>query len=560
MLSFKHYIQLIAIILLLSVMFLYLNVSSGMDISEESVNLKLEIKEHMEGGGQTAEKAPAYYVVFSGGDAVEQAVYENVCLFMEQMKLPYTAKRYVLEGELAPGIALIFCNTKISEGIQAEVLGSFIRQGGKALFAAGIPEGYTDSYLSPLWGIVEKGNRVESEEWKVQGDFFPSEAVEVLYPGFQASTRIKLSDAAEIYIEDEKEGLPIVYKNGYGEGSSLMINGTLMESRYSGGIFAAALGALEGELLYPVIGQTVVFLDDFPFVLPGYDRNSISLYGRSMESFERDVLWPVFVSYASNYGIRYTMNLCERQEDYDEGLLNEKLLTYLIKENLRYDGEIMASKYYGKDGKSVKDAVEKVFMQHFPNYDIQAFAALSGKNEEARALIERGIYSDSSEAGKSRGFAWDGRRVTFPVITNGYAFEDISYAYLAGITLHGVISHSLPVSGMITADTQEQSYEGVKKELGSLLEGFGAERRWLEGATVSEAAQRVINYSLLQTDIVYGPDRIEASFSGFTQGQKLLLRSGRGIRAVEGGRAYRINEHYYCIEADKPELTVLFLR
>lgn len=560
MLSFKHYIQLLVIILLLSVMFLYLNVNSRMDISEESVNLKLDTGESGESAIPTKEKKPAYYVVFSGGDAMEQAVYENVCLFMEQMKLSYAAKKYVLEGELAPGTGLIFCNTKVSEGIQPEVLGSFIRQGGKALFAAGIPEGYTDSYLSPLWGIVEKGNRAESREWKVQEDFFPAEDTAVTYPGFQASTRVKLSGDARVYIEDEEEGIPIVYKTDYGEGSSLMMNGMLMENRYSGGIFAAALGALEGELLYPVIGQTVVFLDDFPFILPGYDRSSVRLYGRSMESFERDVLWPVFVSYASNHGIRYTMNLCEKQEDYEEGLLNEKLMTYLVKENLRYDGELMASKYYGEDGSSVKDVMEKVFRQHFPNYEIQAFAALSGEPEEERVLIERGLYNDGSEEGRSSSFAWDGKRVSFPVISSGYAYEDISYAYLAGITLYGVISHSIPVSGLITADAEEQSYEDVKKELGSLLGSFGSERKWLTGATVSEAAQRVIDSSRLETDILYGEDRIEVSFHGFAQGQKLLLRSGRRIKTVEGGRAYRINDNYYYIEAEKPELTVEFLR
>lgn len=550
------------IVVLFSVMFLYLNVNNRTDVSFGSTNQRLRLPEITD-EGETAGKAPAEYcVIFSGGEKTEEKIYENVCRFLDQMKLPYRTAAYVTEAELEAGIKLIFCNTKISEGMALEVLLRYMEQGGKALFAAGIPESYTDAFLSPLWGILEKGSRMESTRWLIYDGFMPAEEMSVTSPDFEASTRVKLDDKAVIYMVDEEKGIPVVYGYGYGEGYGIMINSTLMQNRYAGGVFAASIAALQGELLYPVIGTATVFLEDFPFILSGYDKNCVTWYGRNTENFERDILWPVLVSYCVGYGLKYTMNLYEQPEDIGAERLNERLLTYLMKENMRYSGETMISVCGDNDSREVRE----LFGKHFPDYEIQAYSrrilqegkaerSMVGTGEEDIPII-RGSYAGDGMEAAGQDFGQDGRKVDFPVMSSGFSFEDAAYRYLAGLSLYGVVSHSLPMAQLITAASRDESYEGVKSDMGTLLEKTGAAAKWLSAATVTEAAGRTAAVGRLRAETIYKAGEVRTVCSNFSEGQKFFFHTDGEIEKIMGGTAKKMGKGWYCIDTAGPEFTI----
>lgn len=553
-LSLKHFSQLMAIVALFSVMFLYLNVNNQVEISPDYDNphLQIPIIEEKQNEDMVSASKQSYYVVFSGGSEIERRIYDNVRLFLDQMKQPYEVKQFVTAGELQSGITLIFCNTHVSEGMDVEVLGEYVKQGGQVIFAAGIPEGFNESYLLPLMGIIEKGNRAESNEWFLQDGFLPEGGWNVVFPDFQASTIIKANDEVEILIEDKVQNIPIVYRMEYGKGSSLVVNGTLLENRYSGGIFAGAVCSLKQELLYPVIGACVIFLEDFPFVLPGYDKECTQLYGRSMESVERELLWPFFVSYASGYNLKYTMNLYEPLEETDISRMNQRLFNYLVKENIRYSGEVMLSSGYEQN---TENPMTELLKEYFPQYKVQAYSALYGEYQDNAMPIKRGNYIGDGEKKQAQDFGWDGRTVSFPVVSSGTSLDECVYQYLAGLSLYGVVSHSVPAGEMIYTSA---SYEVVGDELGSLLGTIGEHNKWLEGETITGAAEKVISYSRLLLNSQFKEDVMTAHCSNFTKGQKFILYSEKGIKEIQGAKAYKIRGNYYCIEADNEEFSVLF--
>lgn len=574
MLSIKHFIQLVIIIIVFSAMFLYLNISNRITISENIHNNSLilpELEEELEKEKELEKKENlevSYYVIFSGGDEIEEAIYKNICLFLEEMKLPYETKAFVSEGELASGITLLFCNMIVSEGIDVKVLGRYIKQGGKALFASGIPEGFAETYLSPIWGIIEKGNRTESRHWKIYEGVMPASEQEVIYPEFQASTKVKINQDAKILIEDVENKIPIMYQFNYGNGSSLMINGTFMQNRDSGGIFTAAIAALQEEIIYPVIGTKSIFLDNFPFILPGYDKNCMALYGRSAESFERDVLWPTLLSYITSYNIRYTMNLWEPEKPYDSELLNGKLLNLLVKENLRYSGEIMISK---TDRENETVSIQQLLRQYLPNYEVQAFSILTeskndiqnknfstNKEEKIKnVLIERKNYQENEKNQEEQLFDFKEGNISFPVMSSGFVKEDCMYQYLSGVTLYGAASHSLPVGQFITSSSYEESYESKKKEMIKTLNMLGTEAKWLENVSITEAANRVLGYRQLNFKFVINENQLIGYCKRFSPKQKFIFRTDRKIETISGAVVSKINNYYYCIEALEEEFHII---
>lgn len=546
MLSVKHFIQLIIIIVVFSFMFLYLNVSNYTDVSQSSTNKSLELPDLINKPEDEMKQMASYYVVFSGGDEIEKSIYQNICLFLEDMKLPFERKKFVSESELSTGITLLFCNTKVSEGMDVKVLAKYIEQGGKAVFLSGLPEGYEESYLWPIWGIVEKGNRIESREWLLHKDVMPTREMKISYPDFQSSTKIKLDNQARILIEDIETKIPIVYQYDYGVGSSVIINGTLMQSKYSGGVFSATLGALQDRFLYPIIGTMTIFLNDYPFILSGYDRNCMDLYGHITQSFQRDVLWPVLVMYASRYGLKYTMNLYESSEIYDQNQLDGRLLKYLVKDNLRYSGEVMFSR---DDSTKETAEIEALFKQYFPNYQIHAFHTQSDSESKKKIQIERETSQGENEKKEI---------VTFPIMSSGFVEQEQVYQYLAGLGLYGVVSHQLPIGQFITTTSKEESFDYLKQDLDQLMIMFGKDAKWLECATITEAAKRVIAYDQIQFKTRKELNKLNVSCSGFFSGQRFMISSKKQIVDIIGGSFKKINNSYYCIEAFKDEFTIIF--
>jgi hypothetical protein len=345
-----------------------------------------------------------------------------------------------------------------------KLIADYISNGGKVLFAAGIPENNDTSYLYPIWGIIEKGSREETEQFHYLEGALPYPEVTVNYSGYNLSTHVDLNDQVSVLIEAE-DGVPIVFSNEYQKGKTVLINGTLMDSKCSEGIFVSALGELMENLIYPIIGTQTVFLDEYPPLQYLDQDKSMEYYGMVAGSFLRSVLWPKLLQSASLYDLKYTAGIYgNSQKDNDTLLYNERLVKYLLKEVIRHSGEVTIMGDLSGSNRLNKDTLDNFcngFYNIFPNYRIRGYDLLFGKaNENDLRQISntfeylytiRGIYDGDDTTQEVQDFEYKEGFVHFPVISSGFGTNQEGYdRFLSVLTLQGVVSHSFNIHSFFT--------------------------------------------------------------------------------------------------------------
>ncbi|MDF2473060.1 MAG: hypothetical protein K0R21_842 [Anaerocolumna sp.] len=498
MLSVKRLFQIIIIILLISVGLLFYNINSMNKISAEAFGRMEELKQPLFEIQTLPESKEAFrfLVVGEPSSTYESTVQTNILETLASMKVTYTKKKSIVKENLRENPVLIFCVTDPGGAIELALLADFIEDGGKAIFAAGIPEYHTASYLYPIWGISEKGVLIASNEFHMFDNFMPYGEITFPYDGYNASTTLRLSEGANVYVEDLNRN-PIVYENLYEEGKVIVINGTLLDNKDSMGILCASVSKLVGEFLYPVTGTKTVILEDFPpsYLLDG--RTNQRLYGRSGESFLRDILWPALLSYSSNYNMKYTGIMYEILENGGTSYAyNSKLTSYLAQELYKYSGEIIYSE------------------------------------RESSALFS---------------------------ITSGLQPEESSFIkYLTNLILRGQVFHNINFRQLLQAKTEETGWEAVKEGFSRLVKNYFETTTWLTATTYSEGYEHQIAYEQLELVIEYNDKNIQTFCSDFLDGQAFYLYSDKKVKEVIGGSFYPVNDSYYFIQAKEAHFIIVY--
>lgn len=498
MLSVKRLFQIIIIILLISVGLLFYNINYMNMVTTESFQQMEELKQPILELQTLPEskEATRFLIVGEPSSTYETTVQTNIFETLKSMKVTYTEKKSIGKENLKENPVLIFCVTNPVNAVDLDLLAEFIGDGGKAIFAAGIPENYTASYLYPIWGILEKGVLIASNEFHLFDNFMPYGEITFSYDGYNASTTLRLSPGTTIYVEDKNHN-PIIYENLYEEGKVIVVNGTLLDNQDSMGILSASVSKLLGEIIYPVAGTKTFLLEDFP---PSYWLDSVAnerLYGRSGESFLRDILWPALLSYSSNYNIKYTGIMYENLEDGSPSYAqNTKLTSYLAQELYKYSGEIIYSK------------------------------------RESLVLSS---------------------------ITSGLQPEESSFIkYLTNLILRGQVFHNINFRQLLLARTEETGWEAVKEDFSKLVKNYFESTTWLTATTYSEAYEHQIAYEQLDMVTEYKDKNIQIYCSNFLSGQAFYLYSGRKVKEVIGGDFYSLDNSYYFIQAKEAHFVIIY--
>lgn len=240
-------------------------------------------------------------------------IYRNVCGLMEDLKVSWKKRSCIGDEELRDHKAVfIFCDDTLHSYVDLRRLANFIEAGGKVILAAGLAEGYEDSYLQPVLGIVEKTIKESYPKLRFQKGFFPVQEEEMTYDGYHASTWIAIRKEANVYVEDAEGKVPIVYSYAYGNGVTLLINSTILQDQRMMGFLAAGIGCLVKTFVYPVVGVESIALEHFPEVTSIDDKFCMKLYGRNTEAFVRDVVNPVLQGMAVRQQLPYSI-ICEEE-------------------------------------------------------------------------------------------------------------------------------------------------------------------------------------------------------------------------------------------------------
>ena len=276
------------------------------DVEKKQKILKGENQDNLE---KTEEVQ--FYILGDEKKELYGDIYRNVCGLMEDLKVSWKKRSCISDEELRDHKAVfIFCDDTLHSYVDLRRLADFIEAGGKVILAAGLAEGYEDSYLQPVLGIVEKTIKESYPKLRFQKGFFPVQEEEMTYDGYHASTWIAIRKDAKVYVEDAEGKVPIVYSYAYGNGGTLLINSTILQDQRMMGFLAAGIGCLVETFVYPVVGVESIALEHFFEVTSIDDKVCMKLYGRNTEAFVRDVVSPVLQGMAVRQQLLYSI-ICE---------------------------------------------------------------------------------------------------------------------------------------------------------------------------------------------------------------------------------------------------------
>lgn len=586
MLSIKRLFQIILIILTISMAFLLVNINNSSVTSKELDNqykvndMKFLVAEALSDLelNQLSKMDSYHYIIVhkksidTGQDNISDSISNVIEETLTTIGLEYTKKEYIEESDLINKPILLFCDTVTSKTISLELLSSYIREGGLALFSAGFPEHNTDSYLYPVWGLIEKSGVVVENEFYISPNFLSYEESKVSYSGYNASTSIKVMDDINVMIHG-KDSNPILYSKKFHKGNIVMINGTFMRNKNASGIFCAALGELSGNLVYPIIGSKTVFVDGLT-LLNEYDEKKVSkIYGRSSESFVRDVLWPAFLEQGMQKKLKYSTTLkVVNDSEYSHALSDDRQLIYLVMKMKQSGGELM---YREDRNKEDMDEVESYDKFHknlstiFPHYIMNGYSIRQGKLYE-HTLAERksqfpsvtiwnGTFFGNDELEEVQNFSYKDGFVTYPIVSSGYKNDkENTFNFLSALTYLGVVSHSFDIPSITQVKDIENSWDNLKEEYKQLNQDYFGKTRWLDSTTLTEGANKTIAYEVLDYKVAYDMNRVVVALDNYIKGQKFYFRSNEIIDRIEGGKITKISEVYYLIEGDSSQITIYY--
>lgn len=563
MLSVKRLLYVILIVLGICAIFMIYNLNENKTTAISVQNEVYSIEELKQGGKIDKSQETVFYLIGNREKDIYKDIFKNVEKIMKDMKVSYRIRDSISTDEMRVGESvLIFCDDIINEHANLQEISAFLENGGKAVFAAGLAEGYEDAYLNPVLGIVEKSIKEAYTEYVFRDGFFPVQRTEMVYSGFSASTFIYIRDNADIYVKEKEKGVPIIYSYPYGKGESLVINATILDQIENMGFLTSGLGELLDDFIYPVLGSESVYLDNFPMVTQINDKVSMELYGRNTESFVRDVIWPVFQGMLLRNDVKYTSSVLALSSKDDFLEINRSLFHMMGRSALKFDGELVYASNCKESGPYYQNTtfIER-FKKSFEDYDIISLVMLADgtASDAVRELggnirVVRGNLNRDDE--KER-MAIDTQFWVFPKATSGVDMEGGGLMSITSVLAsYGYLSHAMDINMLVTMNEGAPVWDDYKKQLEVFETEILRNTGYLEEVTL-KGTQNIINSYLNLTYTWKKTENIIVLHAdSYRDGQTFLYRTKGKIKKIDGAEYEEIGRGWYMLKLHEKEAII----
>lgn len=472
----------------------------------------------------------------------------------------------------------------------------YVEQGGSVMLisqlqAEMIPEGMMEKL-----GIASVGNEASVYGIRVLGNMY------LCLQGFgfdsasysSAAARTMLLPESDVEVTSE-DGTPIIWSHASGRGRYWIYNSRERSDKNSYGTYAAMLGQLQEDCVYPVMNMKIFFIDAFLSSIPEGEFDRIYREtGLNAAEFYRKLWWPEMLNNAEKYDWKYTGMIIGSYNNQVKGpflpLEARNALIVYGRELLKSGGELgvygynqqsLAMAGYGQEHfgysawesqqdmeeslKELKRYIEDVY----PGYEIRSYVPPSnifsaeGKSALANVFPHMRVYASRyNVVSGAKEYCQDFRvnpdgTCELPRTSSGYAPapEDIWESYNV-INYNGIFSHYVSSTEIFYSESKDVPWSVRRNGLRELFADMDRRFDWLEPVTASEAADIMENYFAMDY-------RVERSAAGmklhcwhFSRPVSFILRTGREIRSVQGGRARRIQQNAYLLTAEEPELSL----
>lgn len=397
------------------------------------------------------------------------------------------------------------------------------------------------------------------------------------------AARVALLPGADVEVTSW-DGMPLVWSMASGNGRYLVCNTRERNDKNGYGTYTAMIGHLQEDYVYPVMNVKLFFLDGFPSPMLA-------------EDFYRKSWWPEMRHQAERYNWKYTGMIIESDNRQVSGAFlppeqngSGSVLPDWSRELLKSGGELgihgynrqpLAPAGHGQekfglpawpDQTNMEDSLRELkryVEAAYPNYEIHSYSPPSNilspagkkavKNVFPRLKVYAAQYNESP-AGKryvQDFYVNPDATCEIPRISFGHspAFEELWASY-SGITHNGAFSHALRPDEVSDSGRADLAWPALRNGLRNLFAETDRRFHWLESATASEAADIVTNYLRMNYRVERDEMGLKLYCWNFNRPVSFILRTGREIRSVQGGRAHRIQQNAYLLTVEEPKFTL----
>lgn len=540
-------------------------------------------------------------LIRNSNDDSSSLAYEQFIYIFSDMKVGYEDVDIATEPipssftEYEEVIVLLSDVTPLGESLVA--LTEWVKAGGKAYFPVVLEINVIgDSILQKL-GINEA-----SDGYYVVNGIYVHEDFMIgggsafgFSDPFECARAVTLLPSAEVFATAETpQGIPLVWRNQYGEGTFVVANIGIYD-KHLRGFYAAAYSLLSDTCAYPVINASVFYLDDFPSQVPSGDNEYITKdYQTSIREFYINIWWPDMMNIADAYGLKYTGLAIESYDDITDGTLtaNPDKSTFINFGNmlLRKGGELgyhgynhqplclADSDYKGlypyrtwKSEQALKTAFDALVAfcdELFPDTEFCLYVPPSNLLSDTgrKVLLSNypqiktisGIYFEDAEYSEldficTQEFDVDENGVVDqPRVISGFILEDFQQlAAISELNMHFVNSHFTHPDDPLAEDRGAAlGWEEMKNRFNKFLSWLYTSAPNLRNMTGTEASAAVQRFAAAVPHTVTTDDKVVITIDNFYDEAQLLVRFNTGTPTnVKGGTLTHMTGDLYLLSA-----------
>lgn len=552
MVSFKRFLYIILVIAAFGGIFLIYNINESRPASVQSLDLSVLEREFLETAPVEEGEKPRVWLLGDPGAGQKGELYDNVLQLCRDLHLAVAGEGGLDPDEVKEQDLVIFCDAPVSRYADPEELERFVAGGGRVILAAGIGEGNEDARLWPVFGIRKNLPGRDQRDLVFEGPLLPLQPERAWYDGDSGSARLAVSDDASVYIRSKEDDVPILYTYDWQEGSVCLINGTFLSDARCMGLLTGAMSALLPDLIYPVLGVKVVFLDDLPVFASADDELCRQMYGYSSEGFFRDVLWPAFQGMSLRTNTPYTSGILVAAEEEDRfAAANDAAFTVICKSALQFGGELAYAVDCPRDKTAVLDReLIDWFTGTFSSYTVQGL--ISETDDLPPELPELPGADIRTVRGKLENheerFSWEDGCAVFPAATRGNSMDDGNlFTIYSVLGAYGTVSHVFDANLLITRDGNTAAWNLDRLQIGLFESEVLSRVPWLEGRTLSQTADDVKSYRDMEYGWEKSGSRVTVDCSGAVKGQAFFYHTDGRIVGAEGLTYEDLGNGYYLL-------------
>ena len=264
------------------------------------------------------------------GNVSSNIAYEDFVCILNDMKVGYHDVDISVES--IPAFSnykevIVLLSDLSALGEALTTLSEWVKEGGAAFFPLTLDGNVFANAIFQKLGI----NDASPDYYTVKSIYVNKEfmigggSAFALTNPFECARTVTLAKSAEVFASAETpDGVPLVWRNRYGEGVFVVANIGIYEKALRG-FYASAYSLLSDTCAYPVINASVFYLDDFPSQIPSGNSEYIMRdYHTSIRDYYVNVWWPDMISFADKYGLKYTGLGIESYDDNTDGRLEGK--------------------------------------------------------------------------------------------------------------------------------------------------------------------------------------------------------------------------------------------